>query len=194
MCRNEFLLAVLVALASPLAAAELAQTAGQQVTEALAVDDQCVGADGQTGADSRRFGSSHPAPFANSAPPAAHPCPAAAMCRNVFLLAAWVALASPLAAAELAQTAAEVTEALGVDDQCVGADGQTGAECALNALQRRGLQGNGTVLPDSLAVLLKVSASDLHESGGSCDTGIVGQIKLLAPTCLDACPQACGPL
>mmetsp|Transcript_25242 Transcript_25242/g.64305 ORF Transcript_25242/g.64305 Transcript_25242/m.64305 type:complete len:163 (+) Transcript_25242:143-631(+) len=72
-----------------------------------------------------------------------------------------------------------VDAALVADDQC-SAEGEDGALCMLNALQMK-------------AAKLEVDAAAESEPS-SCTSGMVGQVRSFAPGCLDACPQACGPL
>lgn len=36
--------------------------------------------------------------------------------------------------------------------------------------------------------------SEVGAEGGGCRAGLVGQIRKFAPSCLDSCPQICGPL
>merc|ERR1740139_1593636 len=60
----------------------------------------------------------------------------------------------------------------------------------------------GFVLPSSAAELSSECEAEValaeekatSETGDACNEGLVGQIRLLAPECLDACPQMCAPL
>uniref|UniRef100_A0A7S1Q5Q4 Uncharacterized protein n=1 Tax=Alexandrium catenella TaxID=2925 RepID=A0A7S1Q5Q4_ALECA len=92
-------------------------------------------------------------------------------------------LALPILAS--AEPTADVETALAADDQCASGD----AECALNALQLRGAGINATEL-----AALGVTVSDLQDTTGACDAGLVGKIKPMAPGCFAACPEACTPL
>merc|ERR1719401_473045 len=93
------------------------------------------------------------------------------------LLVAFATASGMPSAPEATLQDAELDAALGSDDTC-GATGEEAAVCALNALQ---------VKADMVG-----EKSD-SESQGACDTGLVGQIKKLAPGCLSACPVACKP-
>jgi len=67
-----------------------------------------------------------------------------------------------------------IDSALTDDDQCT--DGASdGAHCALKALQLKAAKGSQQV-------------------PAACTSGIVGQIRQMGESCIDTCPQMCGPL
>jgi len=82
------------------------------------------------------------------------------------------AMASLAFSADLEQST--VGSALNDDDQCT-AGGSDGSHCALKALQLKASKGSQL-------------ASD------KCTSGIVGQIRSMGTSCIDKCPQMCGPL
>mmetsp|Transcript_66835 Transcript_66835/g.169517 ORF Transcript_66835/g.169517 Transcript_66835/m.169517 type:complete len:178 (-) Transcript_66835:127-660(-) len=78
---------------------------------------------------------------------------------------------------------AAVGAALAEDDQC-STEGEESALCLLNALQLRATK----------AVVENTAQGGDAEEGNACTSGIVGDIRMLSPSCLDACPQICVPL
>merc|ERR1719454_1963362 len=95
----------------------------------------------------------------------------------------------------LAAPEAEVVAALGLDDQC----GANGGDCALNALQVKSAklapeaeEGDLSALDMTIEEVHAAMANATEEN--ACTSGMVGQIRAFSPSCIDACPQMCGPL
>mmetsp|Transcript_42526 Transcript_42526/g.98477 ORF Transcript_42526/g.98477 Transcript_42526/m.98477 type:complete len:162 (-) Transcript_42526:60-545(-) len=80
---------------------------------------------------------------------------------------------------EIEISQAEIDGALGDDDVCAATSGEEGARCALQALQMKAG---------------KLAVDEEGEEQNACTSGLVGQIRSFAPGCINACPQACGPL
>mmetsp|Transcript_99292 Transcript_99292/g.286506 ORF Transcript_99292/g.286506 Transcript_99292/m.286506 type:complete len:165 (-) Transcript_99292:117-611(-) len=74
---------------------------------------------------------------------------------------------------------AQINGALLDDDTCAAASGDDAARCALQALQMKSE---------------KLATEEDDEAQNACTSGLVGQIRSFAPGCINACPQACGPL
>merc|ERR1719188_1580007 len=95
-----------------------------------------------------------------------------------FTLTAIAGATPPAIPEEPGLSRSEIDEALGSDETC-GTTSEEAAMCALKALQTK---------------VARLAADGREQGQGRCDTGLVGEIKKMAPSCLEACPGICCPL